>query len=418
MKLANMDIENIKLEWNTVGSKYASDVNKMVEFGDTNGWENWKGPEPKDDRDHLSDAVFELLKEANLNNTVSQFREDFPPAHGPMVNFMKTKGQSIEQLHFIEEQKILFVVGTAYTKRQAYILKGKMVIELDAAINAIGKSKKNNVFAIASNNAIVTTQGWEGTIIAQFNLDITKDFGITELIPFNDGEKVLLITSEGIFIISTESEKMIHPLPDLEDEEWESNIDMENATLSHDNNYIVVGDQCCEHRILDHNGVEIADVELQSSYPHFCLFSKDDQQLISNSCHFYNGVTLGIATSDLENGTVNTNVDYDPYTLIDDGMRVYCGVATSQYYILGDAYGYIKAIDTMGKCIWKQFLGSTISGMTVSDDEDVLWVGSSSGMLHKLILNKGLRDKHTIGTAKHYEEFRLVIWKEEPIMKW
>lgn len=140
--------------------------------------------------------------------------------------------------------------------------------------------------------------------------------------------------------------------------------------------------------------------------------------MISNSCHFYNGVTLGIATSDFENGTVNTKGDYDPYTLIDDGMRVYCGVATSQCYILGDAYGYIKAIDIKGKCIWKQFLGSTISGMTVSDDEDVLWVGSSSGMLHKLILNKGLRDKHTIGTAKHYEEFRLVIWKDEPIMKW
>lgn len=113
MDLTQDNIYTIKQEWNTVGSKYASDVNEMVEFGDTNGWENWKGPEPKDDRDHLSDAVFELLKEANLNNTVSQFREDFPPAHGPMVNFMKTKGQSIEQLHFIEEQKILFVVGTA-----------------------------------------------------------------------------------------------------------------------------------------------------------------------------------------------------------------------------------------------------------------------------------------------------------------
>lgn len=413
-----MNIDDIKKEWNSKGSKYASDVNKMVEFGETNGWDNWKGEEPEDKRDHLAEAVFQLLKEANNNNTVNAFRNDFPPAHSPMVQFMKEKSQSIQQLFLIDDQKIVFMVGTAYQKRQAYLLKGDQVIALESTIGAIGKSKRNNVFAIVTNNTIVTTQGWEGNIIETFELETAKNLGITELIPFNDGKKVLMVTSEGIFIITKNNEKMIHPLPDPEDEEWEPYIDMENATLSNDNKYIVVGDQCSDHRILDQNGTEVGAVGPQSSYPDFCLFSKDDDQLITNSCHFYNGITIGVATTDFENLSIPAYEESDQYTVVDEEMRVYCGVATATYYILGDAFGYIRAVDAKGNCMWRYFLGSTISGMTISDDEKTLWVGSSSGMLHKLQLDKGLRDDHTIATGKHYEEFRLVIWKEEPILKW
>lgn len=423
MKETNQNINAIKTEWNTLGSQYAIAVNEMVKFGETKGWENWKGAEPKDERDHLSDAVFQLLKEANTNNTVEQFRQDFPPAHTPLLKFFKDKGQSISQLNFITEQKIVFLVGTAYQKRQAYILDNTTVLELDNSIKAIGKSKQNNVFAIASNNTIVTTQGWQGSVIETFQLNNTKNIGITDLIPFNDGKKVLLVSADGIFIISNTSEHLIHPLPELEDdleegEAWEPYLDMENATLSNDNKYIIVGDQCYDHRILNSDGTQVGDIGPQSSYPHFCLFSKNDKQIITNSCHFYNGVTIGVDTKNMEAISVEAYQDSEDYTVIDDGMRVYCGVATSKYYILGDAYGYIKAIDTKGHCVWKYFLGSTISGMTISEDEKTLWVASYSGMLHKLQLDKGLRDNHTIGTGQHYEDFRLVIWKDEPIRKW
>ena len=418
MKLTDNNIESIKQEWNALGSTYATEVNTMVKFGDAYGWENWKGEEPKDERNHLADAVYQLLKAANINHTVDQFRNDFPPAHTPFIKFMQDHGQSIEQLQFIDAQKIVFVVGTAYQKRQAYVLIEDITLKLDESITAIGKSKQQNVFAIASNNTIITTQGWEGDIIATFNLDKSKNIGITEMIPFNDGLKVLLVSSDGIFIISSDAENRIHPLPDLEDDEWEPYLDMENATLSNDNKYIVVGDQCCDHRILDHNGNEIGEVGPQSSYPDFCLFSIDDTQLITNSCHFYNGVTIGVDTSNVKDINIVAYEESDDYTIIDDGMRVYCGVATSKYYILGDAFGYIKAIDKQGHCIWKYFLGSTITSITISEDENTLWVGSASGMLHKLQLNKGFRDSHSIGTGNHYEDFRLIFWKDEPIMKW
>ena len=409
---------NIKEEWNKLGSEYAKGVNEMVEFGEKNGWENWKGKEPEDNRDHLADEIFGLLKKANETDTVTEFRNDFPPAHTPIIKFLENKGQSIEQLQFIDEQKIVFLTGTSYQKRQAYILDNDNTLKLDSAINAVGKSKKNNVFAINAENKITTTQGWQGNIIATFELNETRDLGITELIPFNDGLRILLITSEGIYLITKESEKMIHPVPDLEDEEWDSNIDMENATLSNDNEYIVVGDQCSEHRILDNSGSQIGGIGQQSEYPHYCLFSKDDKQLITNSCHFYNGVTIGVDTDNLNGINIPEYEESPLYQTIDEGMRVYCGTTFSDFYILGDAHGYIRAIDQNGKCIWRHFLGSTISGISLSDDGKTLWVGSYSGMLHKLQLGKGLRDDHTIGNGNHYEDFRLILWKEEPIMKW
>ena len=99
-------------------------------------------------------------------------------------------------------------------------------------------------------------------------------------------------------------------------------------------------------------------------------------------------------------------------------MRIYVGLAVRDHYILGDAHGYVRAIDTHGKCLWRHFVGSTITGLAISPDEQVLWVGSCTGMIHKLRLGKGHRDDQTIGNGEHFEEFRMIFWKGEPVMKW
>ena len=410
---------DIQEEWNSKGEQFAKEINEMVEFGEKNGWENWKGKEPKDKREHLADEVIRRLKQANIEKNMECFRDAFPPSHSPIISFLEKQSQSVEQLHFINEQKIVFLIGTAYQKRQAYLLNNNEILELDENINAIGKSKQNNIFAIATESKISTFKGWEGELINEFILNETAKLGITELIPFNDGNKLLIVTSEGIYLVSKNGEKLIHPLNEENEEDWSSNIDMENATLSNDNRFIVVGEQCYDHRILDANGNALGSIGPQSSYPHFCLFSKDDSQLITNSCHFYNGVTIGVDSAKLNGINIEAYTESEDYKIIDEEMRVYVGLATKNYYILGDAYGYIKAFDKNGNKIWRHFLGSTISGITISDDEQILWVGSSSGILHKLTLGKGHRDKHTIGNGNHYEEFRLLIWKDEPqIWKW
>lgn len=404
---------NVQQEWQTKGAEYASAVNEMVRFADEHGWDNWKGKDPSDDREHLAQAVLALLKEANEKGETQKFRQDFPPAHAPLTGLMNNNSQSICQLQFIEGQKIIFLTGSPYEQRQAFLLNGSELLELDENIRAIGKSKTGEVFAIAVKNKITTTQGWQGEIIAEFTLSEDSGHGITEMIPFNDGKKILLTTAEGIFILSRQGEQMIHPVADEDDEEWSPNIDMENATISDDNQLIIAGDQCSDYRILDPEGNQIGAIGPQSSYPHYCLFSKDGSQLLTNACHFYNGISIGVDTDKLNGISIPAYEEKGDFTLLDDQMRVYSGVAASTYYILGDAHGYIRAIDKDGKTLWRHHLGSSISGMAISNDEQTLWVGSYSGMLHKLHLGKG-QDSHTVGDGNHSEEFRIIFWKTEP----
>lgn len=409
----------IQKEWFSEGERYAKEINEMVEFGEKNGWENWKGEEPEDKRANIAREVFELLTIANKNGDTENFREHFPPAHAPIIPLMENKAQNIEHMHFISDEKVVFMTGTSYEKRQAYLLDKDIVTQLDENIRAIGKSKQKNIFAIAVSHKISLYRGWNGDLINEFELDENPDFGITDLYPFNDGSKVVIVSSDGIFLVSNTEKKLIHPINEDNEEDWSSQIDMENAALSNDNSYIVVGDQGYDHRILDHEGNTVGSIGPQSSYPHFCLFAKDDSQLITNSCHFYNGITIGINADQYVGADIEAYTESEDFTFIDEEMRVYEGVAIKDYYILGDAYGYIKAFDKNGNQLWRYFLGSTITGIALSADEETLWVAAHSGILHQLKLEKGHRDTHTIGNGKHYEEFRLLIWKDEPqIWKW
>ena len=140
--------------------------------------------------------------------------------------------------------------------------------------------------------------------------------------------------------------------------------------------------------------------------------------MITNSCHFYNGITIGLDTEQFRRSKISASWEAKNFTLVDNDMRVYAGVATEHMYILGDAHGYIEAVDNEGKVLWRHFLGSTIGCVAMSDDEETLWVGSCTGMIHKLRLGKGHRDTHTIGNGNHYEEFRLILWKGEERELW
>jgi hypothetical protein len=413
MNLADLN-KSLQTSWETKGHLYAKEIKAMIEAGELPGPDNRNGEKPADDRNELALEVLSLLKKANKEGTIEPFRTQFPPAYAPFINIIQEQGQSIENLTFISDNTIAFVIGTAYEKRKAYILSDRTVVRLNDAIQSIGKSPQNGIFAIADNNSVITYKGWREKKIFDFKLPEVKELAISQIIPFNDGLSVLLISSEGIYLLTTRGNSMIHPVPDPDDKEWASYIDMEHAALSNDNTFIALGDQCSAHRILNRYGQEIAAIAPQSSYPHYALFSKDGQQVVLNSCHFYNGITIGVHTSNIHALQTEAYTDNYKHTVIDKSSRIYTAVATSTYYIFGDTAGYIKAFDKEGNNLWYYFLGDTIISMTLSDDEKTLWVASCSGMIHTLKLNAGQRDNHIIGNGNHYEEFRIIFWKYEP----
>lgn len=404
------NIHLLQTQWNIQGHSYASEINAQLAFAEEHGLYSWKGEDPADNRNELALEVLSLLKKANREGTVDNFRASYPPAHAPFINIIQEQGQNIENLCYINENTIAFVIGSPYEKRRAYLLTNRNIEKLSDSIQAIGRSHQHNIYAIAKTNSITTHQNWAGRKIAEFKLPPVVPLPISQLIPFNDGLSMLLISSEGIYLLTTSGHTMIHPVPDPEDRDWSAYIDMEHAALSYDNNFIAVGDQTSAHRILDRAGHLIATIAPPSAYPHYAMFSKDSQQVLLNSCHLYSGTTISIPTA----GLALTSASIANPTIIDKSCRVYAAVATAEQYIFGDAAGHIHAYDKEGKKCWHYFVGSTITSMTLSEDEKTLWVGSCSGMIHKLRLYAGQRDNHIIGNGNHYEEFRVIFWKNEP----
>lgn len=98
-------------DWQRHGARYTREVNEMLAFGEKHGWDKWKGAGPKNHRDHLADEVIHWLRRANREHWVDAFREHFPPAHAPFIAYFEKQGQSIEQVHCIEGEKIVFLLG-------------------------------------------------------------------------------------------------------------------------------------------------------------------------------------------------------------------------------------------------------------------------------------------------------------------
>lgn len=432
--MKNLDYETLKAkwqkEWNEKGEKYAKEVNDMVAFAEVHGWDAYEGEDPVDEREgmtQLCEAVFELLKEANERDETEKFRVDFPPSNVIFDKKLRKKLRDIDQICPLGGENVLFIASNDDGKT-LYLLEGDRVSEVAKGVIAVGKSKRNEIYALLRRKEIELIKGYDGRgggePVARFSHELEIIYDEAEILPFNDGSKVLLAAHDGIFLISQSGAKLIHPIYEDEGEgedEYELEIAMANATLSNDNELIVAGEQDSDHVLMDSEGERLGGIGAQNSYPHFCLFSADDTQLITNSCHLYNGVTIGVDRALLKRGLEVEAYSYDEegeknFTLIDDAMRVYAGVAARDFYILGDAYGYIKAVGKDGRKIWRHYLGGTIKSMALSEDGGVLFVGTYGGRLHKLRLGAG-QDSHTIGNGNHKEEFRLIAF-EDKIYRW
>ena len=394
--MKNLDYETLKAEWqkewNEKGEKYAKAVNDMVAFAEVHGWDAYKGEDAVDEREgmmQLCEAVFELLKDANERGETAKFRADFPPSNiifegcedeagnAGEKDKVRDKLGDVDQICSLWGENILFIASNDDGKT-LYLLEGECVSEVAKGVIAVGKSKRNEIYALLNQDEVWLIRGYDGKsggeLVARFNHELEIIYDEAGILPFNDGSKVLLVAHDGIFLISQSGTRLIHPIYEDEGEDDdELEIDMANATLSNDNELIVAGEQDSDHVLMDSEGERLGGIGAQNSYPHFCLFSADDTQLITNSCHLYNGVTIGVDRALLKRGLEVEAYSYDEegeknFTLIDDAMRVYAGVAARDFYILGDAYGYIKAVGKDGRKIWRHYLGGTIKSMALSED--------------------------------------------------
>ena len=333
-------------------------------------------------------------------------------------------------------------------------------------LRGLGRSHNRHIFAQSDGQQITTHQGFGGPVIARFALPRGNE-GLPphvpvapgplgqrcdELIPFNDGQRVLLRNPTGIYLLTpTENNsgsdgsssdgggvQRLHPQTFDEDGPytWPKNqmdeeaggqtltvlaLDMLHMALSPDERHIAVGDQDSSHILLDAQGTRVAEYDPQSSYPHHTAFSHDGTRLFANSCHLYWGSTLSVPLAPLsplaaqgqQDAPQPAPTDAEDLPTLDGRCRVYASATQPGLVVLGDADGYLHAISDDGQALWRHHIGSTISGMDMSPDGSVLWAASYGGYLVRLERSEAGMDPYSIGTSPYVETSRWIFWGDE-----
>ncbi|MFB0829419.1 hypothetical protein ACEU2D_07230 [Brevibacillus laterosporus] len=426
--------------WREEGNRYASDVNRFIrEIREMEGKQEPAYPSD-DQRSQLAEEVFEMIKAANKKGKWQQLRQELPPATWPLATRFEKEMQAVRSISFLDGKTLVFTSGATWEKSSVFIASEEGV-EQCKELSYIGCSMDGSVYALVSQRDIrlirhpdrhlqgeeVAVFRWED-ILSQIkstipDLNTLADCEhpeeiLEEVIPFSDGKSLLLASGYGIYFIEKDQVTLLHPSVSecLEDELEDTDIDMPHASVSHDERWIAFGSQCSDHLLIDRKTGESHSFYPESSYPHYCLFSKDNQSVWFNSCHFYNGIMFRVPLKEVDNGQAKS---VEEWPIMDEESRVYTAVALSGGTVLGNAYGYVCYINPEGQELWRHFVGSTISGIAVSKDETLLAVGTYGGMLHLLDLQAEEMDEYGIGTGTLRECERFITWKGlDEVLRW
>jgi hypothetical protein len=354
---------------------------------------------------------------------------------------LEANGQSLPVVLLLDDGRIIARVGAPYESGRVVVIDDRTVTPLPRTVLTVGRSPGREFFAVARKSGVTIHRGWQGRETAALDWPtgeegVPKGFDaelidgtptVTDLIPFDDGERALLVSPDGIFVLRPD--KAVRLLPtkaQMRDHfKWlrkeypkdplRYGLSMEHGAISPDGRWIAAGHQSSMHYIFEAQSFAVAgEIGHSSEYPHHAVFSADGSVVALNSCHFYNGKTLGVPTRLLP------GLKTEPYKpdrrviALEYGSRVYAAVARGDEFIVGDANGYLRAFDVKGNFRWQHFIGSTVGDIDLSRDGRRLVVTTYAGFLCILDLDTGRADPFAIGTATHRETRRWLFWKAEP----
>ena len=425
-------------EWESKTIEYARSINRFVATGLRDGWKA-AGDEPPDiAREHLVPELIRSIRRANSSGDLSKLRKEWPLAHSPLIPHLEQNGTSIPVLALLDDGSIAARLGAPYQQGKVILIRDRDISDVPG-VSFFGKCPNGRFFAYANEKSIWITDGWLGQDVAQFDYPkgtegIPDGYRVSEyneppiptsLIPFPDGQRLLFISASGIFVLSTRGiSRLLPTTEDLKDhfdwlqeeypeDELSLDIDMEHGAISPNGKFIAIGSQDSLHLIFDDSLKLVGKIGHFSEYPHHALFSHDSDLVALNSCHFYHGVTIGVATSALPGIETEPYEESSDITVLEEGARVYAGVSRDDEFIIGDASGYLRAFTKTGKPKWLHFIGSSIGDIDIAGDGKTLICSTYAGFISILDLDKGNMESYEIGTGEHHERMRWLFWKNE-----
>ncbi|CAI6056887.1 hypothetical protein PAECIP112173_01626 [Paenibacillus sp. JJ-100] len=423
-------------KWRSEGKRYASQINAFVH-------QMLQGEHPDeseltdDARDSISHKVINMVQQANLQDDVERLRVELPAATWPLSNHFQDSMQPVQAVCYLNEDTVLCNTGLFSNLGQVYTLDQRGWWRSPDDTFA-GCSSNGDYVALANGEGVrvlrkpgrrlegeqVAFYRWEGiqnqikAVLPEVESlvdSVHPEWKLEKLIPLDQGQKLLLQSQYGIYLIEQEKVTILHPdVAEIVEHGFEVTlISMGHAAVSVDDRWIAWGSQMSSHIVLDRETNTMYEVQPESSYPHCVTFSGDSEVVWFNACHFYNGVTIQVHLANIV-----SSEQEEQWPIMDENARVYAMVETEEGMVIGDAYGYLYCINREGQELWRHFVGSTIYSLAVSAGKSKLAVGTYGGMLHILDLHSESMDEYGIGTGTLREQERYIMWREQDPLRW
>ncbi|MBC8139892.1 MAG: WD40 repeat domain-containing protein [Armatimonadetes bacterium] len=408
-----MNTAELSKRWRELSRSYVDGVNDFVARDIATKGESGTQP-PEENRAELAGDVLNAVRDANRAEETANLRELFPPATEPFHEYTR-EGSPIEPI-LLPDGGIVARVGAPYDENAlgVVVIRGAGYERLPT-VRAVGRCPNRRYFALAGGDAVTVTDGWGGETVMKLAYPAVSEtpLPVTTLAPFPDGKRVLLVSSVGIWVLSDTGAVRLLP----EDDDGDAmELSMEHGAMSPDGKWIAAGNQDGKHYLFDAETYTLAaQIGPHGEYPHYALFSTDSQHVALNACHFYAGGTICVATKDVLGMNTDFYEEDSRIRLIEDGARVYAGVARPGEFLLGDAYGYVRGCGITDGLRWRHYIGGTVSGMDISEDGKRLLVGTYAGILADIALDAATTpDPFTIGYGGNHLETRRYLFWDKP----
>ncbi len=425
-------------EWRRKTVAYADAINAYVATAHRVGWDR-AGEEPAEPgRGHLVEEAIAAVRQANAQGLLEGLRDKWPPAHAPLIDLLEENGQDIPVVCVLDDGSIVARIGAPYETGKTVRIVDNEVTEVPE-VGFFGRGPKRRYFGITRESGIEILDGWGGPRVSfcpwpTGQEGIPKGFAVpawddaptpTGIVPFPDGRRVLMRCRRGVFVMTAEGAMRLLPTEDSlreyfelvrkDDPTGELTVDlaMEHGIVSSDGKLIAVGSQDSTHLVFDGALRLVGNIGHRSEYPHHAVFSADGRLIAFNSCHFYNGITVGVPTKLLPGLTSEPYEEDGRIPVIEEEARVYAAVARGDEIIMGDASGYVRSVSVRGERRWQQFVGSSVGALDLAADGKTLVVSTYAGFLAIFRLDAGIQAPHQIGTGSHLEERRWLFWRHE-----
>ncbi len=390
--------------------------------------------EPGDDRGALAEAVLAVARKANHDGEIDALRGRFAPAHVPFAALAEAHGQPIGPGYLLDDGRLAVVVGSPWQRPRVWVAT-PISTEPLLGVFALGRSSDRRTYALGRADGVHMTEGWGGptkVVLAwptaygptHADMPVPTLEGrplVSRLLPLNDGQRVLVVSRSGVFLLDSEGSRLIHPgEQDLDhyvdedgDDAFPLDLDYVHAAVASDQRYIAAGDQASRHRILDGEGNLVSGVEPALGHPVHAVFSHDGAAIALSARDSDGGRTVRLSMSQIAANLSFAPAPSPSVAAVGPAPVVTSASAYRDGYMFGRADGFVRVCGPDLSSVGELFVGGEVLAIDVAEDQRQIAVCTGAGVVHCIELEPSASDPFAIGTFSHRERRRWIFWRGE-----